>query len=280
MHNLLRTLVLDGQISLTLADTTAIVKEGIKLHKLSNSSAFVFGKAISAMTFMSACLKGEKGEISLSVQTDGESGNIGVSGNGKLFLRGYIAQPCAKENAEEKRVWGTNGSLTIIRDDGYARPFVGTCALAESGNVDESFEEYYRISEQLPTHLKTAVEFDEKGELIFAGAVALQPLPFASSEALEKTENTDLQALLDGVKDKGVEGCAETYFETDKTVWEKREAKYQCNCSREYLTRVLVTLGKEQMHKIIKEDGAVRIHCHYCNKDYQFTQEDEERIFP
>ena len=46
MKNLLRTLVFDGQVSLTLADTTEIVREGIKLHKLSPSAAFVFGKAL------------------------------------------------------------------------------------------------------------------------------------------------------------------------------------------------------------------------------------------
>ena len=76
MKNVLRTLVSEGQVSLTLADTTEIVREGIKLHKLSPASAIVFGKAISAMTFMSACLKEETGEISLSVQSDGTGGGM------------------------------------------------------------------------------------------------------------------------------------------------------------------------------------------------------------
>ena len=279
MANLLRTLVYGGQISLTLADTTAMVREAIKLHNLSRSSATVLGKSLSLMTFMSACLKGEKGEISLSVKTDGAGGDIGVSGNRRLFLRGYITDPFV-EDATEKETFGTNGSLTVIRDDGYSRPFVGTCALNENGSIDEAFTEYYRISEQLPTYLKTAVEFDDKGALVFAGVVALQPLPFADKEILEKVEKTPLQALLDGAKEKGVEACAKDYFTVDETVWETREAVYKCNCSREYLTRVLVTLGKEQMHEIIKADGEIKIHCHYCNKDYQFTEEDERKIFP
>ncbi|MBQ8322758.1 MAG: Hsp33 family molecular chaperone HslO [Clostridia bacterium] len=280
MTNLLRTLVFDSKVSLTLADTTETVAEAIKLHKLSRSSALVLGKTLSAMTFMSACLKEETGEISLSVKSDGEGGDIGVSGNKKLFLRGYIAQPDASERADEKQVFGKTGSLTIVRDDGYSRPFVGACALPEIGGVDEAFEEYYRISEQLPTYMKTAVEFDGEGKLVFAGAAVLQPLPFADENTLKKTRETSLETLLDAVKEKGVEACAETYFAPDKTVWETRESLYKCNCSREYLTRVLVTLGKEQMHRIIEEDGAVRVHCHYCNKDYQFTEEDEKRIFP
>jgi len=65
----------------------------------------------------------------------------------------------------------------------------------------------------------------------------------------------------------------------DKEVWDLREVQYKCNCSREYLTRVLVSLGNEQMQQIIKEDGAVRVHCHYCNTDYEFTEEDRRKIF-
>ena len=61
MKNVLRTLVFDGQVSLTLADTTAIVNEGIKRHKLSASSALVLGKALSVMTYMSSCLKRDLG---------------------------------------------------------------------------------------------------------------------------------------------------------------------------------------------------------------------------
>ena len=54
MKNLLRTLIYNEQVSLTLADTTEIVREGIRLHGLSKGSGYVFGKALSAMTFMSA----------------------------------------------------------------------------------------------------------------------------------------------------------------------------------------------------------------------------------
>ena len=54
MSNVLRTLIYGGQVSLTLIDSTQIVREGTKLHKLTPASAYVFGKALSVMTFMSA----------------------------------------------------------------------------------------------------------------------------------------------------------------------------------------------------------------------------------
>ena len=283
MKNLVRTLIYDGQVSLTVANTTEMVQRGAQLHRLSTASAYVFGKALSAMTFMSACLKNERGEISLSLKGDGTSGEIGVSGNKLLHIRGFIGNTALEGGAtmtSEREALGQNSAITIIRDDGYNRPFVGACALPEDGGMDEGFEEYFRISEQLPTRIKTAVEFDENGVCTFAGFVALQPLPFAEESVLAAVEKQDLDALLAAVKTQGTAECISQYFTVDKMVWEERKAAYRCNCSRRYLTRVLVSLGEEQMRQIIEEDGAVRVHCHYCNTDYEFTNEDADLLFP
>lgn len=283
MKNLLRTLIYDGQVSLTLADTTDIVKEGARLHGLSEASLYVFGKALSAMTFMSACLKNERGEISLSLKGDGVGGEIGVSGNKALRIRGFIGNTQAEGEASEaaERVClGENASITIIRDDGYSRPFVGACALPKNGGLDEGFEEYFRISEQLPTRIATTVETDGAGGCVFAGFVALQPLPFADENVLKAVAGTDLTAILTDIKQSGVVACAKKNFTVDEKVFEERKAAYKCNCSRRYLTRVLVSLGETQMRQIIQEDGAVRVHCHYCNTDYEFTDEDADLLFP
>lgn len=279
MKNITRALVFGGQVSLTLADTTDMVQEAIKLHSLHKTSALVLGKALSAMTFMSACLKQETGEISLSFQGDGAGGDIGVSGNRKLFLRGYIGNTGVGEETDERACLGENGALTIVRDDGYNRPFVGTCGLPDTGGVDEAFEEYFRISEQLPTRLKTVVEIDENGACAFAGVAAMQPLPFAGDDILEKVENASLTEYLQTVKAQGAQQALVALFKEDTSATESREARYRCNCSREYLARVLVTLGETEMRRIVKEDGAVRVHCHYCNTDYEFTDADADEIF-
>lgn len=278
MNNVLRTLIYNGQVSLTLVDATEIAKEGIQLHKISKGSSQLFAKALAVMTFMSAALKNEQGEISLALKCDGAAKEIAISGNRALRLRGYIAETQLSDGFSEREMLG-EGSMTIIRDDGYNRPFVGACAFPERGGIDEIFEEYYRISEQLPTRIETSIEFDETGALRFVGAAVLQPLPFADKESLEKVEAADLFGLLEAVKTKGVEIAAADAFTKDETVWEVRGAVYKCNCSREYLTRVLVSLGEEQMREIIREDGSVHVHCHYCNTDYHFTEEDADRVF-
>lgn len=282
MKNVLRTLVYDDQVSLAVIDTTEIVKEGMRLHGLSKASAYVFGKCLSAMTYMSSCLKNERGEISLAVKSDGLGGDIAVSGNKALRIRGYIDNTQVEGGTsfeEECACFGKNGALTIIRDDGYSRPFVGSCALSQYGGVDEAFEEYYAISEQIPACLMTAVEFDEDGNCVFAGVAAMQALPFASAETLDKVGEFPFEELLAAVKEKGVEEAVRGYFEETESVWEVCDAVYKCNCSREYLTRVLVSLGEAQLREIIQEEGAARVHCHYCNTDYAFTDEDADKIF-
>lgn len=277
MNNVLRTLIFDGQVSLTVANTTALVSVGIQRHRLSKTSSLVFGRALSAMTYMSACLKQETGEISLSLKSDGACEEIAVSGNRKLHLRGYILNTQA--NGTQKDCLGETGSLTIIRDDGYNRPFVGSCAFPENADIDGAFEEYYRISEQLPTRIQTAVELDDNGACIFAGVMVVQPLPFADKETLEKVAALNLDKLLSLVKTKEIETLVKEHFRADENVWDFREASYTCNCSREYLSQVLVSVGEEQMRQIIREDGSLKVHCHYCNTDYEFTDEDADKIF-
>ncbi len=280
MNNLLRALIYHQQVSLTLADTTEIVKEGGRLHGLSPAATYVFGRGMSALTFLSACLKEEQGEISIALQCDGELGSIGASGNRALALRGYIentqlgGEPTLRT---EKLVLGKNGSFTVVRDDGYTRPFVGSCAFPENADFDSVLEEYFRISEQLPTRIATVVEVDEGGRCAFSGVLALQPLPFADKQTIEKVNELDLYAIVREMKLLTLDEVAKKHFAVENA--EYRKAEYRCNCSRQRLASVLITLGEAQLRDVIKTEGSVRVHCHYCNTDYLFTDEDIDKLF-
>ncbi len=278
MENIIRTLVYGEQVSLTLADTTELVRRGKRLHGLTKGGAEVLGKFLSAAAFMSAALKEESGEISFALQCDGAGQLCNVSGNYALRIRGYLENSGA--SGSEREILGSEGSFAVIRDDGYSRPFVGSCALPENPTVDGILEEYYRVSEQLPTFIASVVDFDEDGEVSFAGIAVLQPLPFtleSTVAALPKGEA--LRAIVRKIPLLGVENVAKTEFSAKSDGIKGGKATYTCNCSREYLMQVLTSLGEEQMRAIIREDGAVRVHCHYCNTDYAFGDKDADLIF-
>ncbi len=278
MTNALKTLIFGKQVSLVLIDTTELAEKGIQLHNLKGASAYAYAKAISVMAFMSACLKEERGEISVDIRSDGALGGFCASGNKSLFIRGYAENTEADggwDDESERKILGA-GSLTVIRDDGYARPFVGTCAFDEGAGIDGAFETYYQISEQLPTRIKTVVKLGENGQMR-SGIAVMQLLPFTGEETQAKVRAFDLEGLINDLFEKGIK---ESVTALDCADEQALYVQYRCNCSRDYLSGVLVSLGEAQMREIIKQDGALRVHCHYCNTDYVFTDEDADKLFP
>lgn len=282
MKNVLRTLIYNESVSLTLLDATETVNEAIRLHGLSRASAVVFGKALAVMTYVASCLKEETGEVSVSIKGSRAADKISVSGNYALNIRGCIDNPIADaEPGDGADSFLGDGTLTMIRDDGYSRPFVGACAIPCGSGIDEAFEEYYRISEQLPTRIASVVRLDERGGCAFAGAAVLQPLPFADEELLKRLPvGEELKGVARAISELGLEKCAEAYFSAKSEDFSLREAAYKCNCSREYLSGVLVSLGRGQLVDVLRSEGEIKVHCHYCNKDYRFTREDIDGLFP
>ena len=53
---------------------------------------------------------------------------------------------------------------------------------------------------------------------------------------------------------------------------------YECDCSKEKMERGLIAVGKKELQSIIEEDGKAEIECRFCNKKYNFSQEDLENI--
>ena len=272
MDKLLRTLIEDGQVSLVAIDSTEMVRHAQIIHNLTEASARVFGRILTVMSYMSCWLKGEHSELSVNFKHHGETGEVCVSGDGNLYMRGYVYNPFAQNEKIGK------GYMTVVRDDNYKRPFVGTCEMV-SKDVDENFEYYYRLSEQLPTYIRTGVSFDEHGLCQRAGGIFLQPMPGASDIAKQsaKLAADDFSAFSERLKDKAACDLFKEYFSVDAT--EERDIEYRCRCSREYIAGVLTSMGKAELDEIIRAEGKINVHCHYCNSDYDFFEEDLEELF-
>ena len=277
MANLIRTLLYDDQVSLTLIDTTEPVKEGVRRHGLKGGVAKVYGRALSVMGFFSASLKNERGDVSFVIDGGGSMGVLQAAGNKSLCIRACVQNAAAA--GEEEEVLGKNGTLTVVRDDGYSRPFVGSCDFPKTADIDRLFERYFLISEQLPTYLASVVETDEEGEVVFAGVAVLQPLPFTDEKTVEDMPKGErLVEIVKKIGAEGLEKVAKEYFSAKFFGIENRLVAYKCNCSREYLSEVLVTLGEKQLRQILEEEGKIGVHCQFCNTNYTFTEKDIDGI--
>ena len=63
-----------------------------------------------------------------------------------------------------------------------------------------------------------------------------------------------------------------------RVIERKNTPKYECNCSRERMQEAFMTIGKEEIEKIIREDGKAEIVCHFCNKKYNFNKKELEEM--
>ena len=271
---ILRALVFDGEVSLAVADTTALVNEAIRIHKLSPLSAAALGRTLTVAAYMCSSLKDERGALSVTIKGDGVGGTISVSGDAALHMRGYIDEPQADlpPNAYGKLdvggCVGRNGTLTVVRDDGQGQPFVGTTELV-SGEIGEDFAAYFAYSEQLPTAIAVGVKVGREGSCLGAGGVFLQPMPGASEENIRRAEENIRQfsAISTLMQEGTAEDVLRRFFGEVK--FYTLHPEYKCNCSRHYI---------EGLRSIIAEQGKIEVHCHYCNTDYIFTPEEAERL--
>ncbi|MBE7089064.1 MAG: Hsp33 family molecular chaperone HslO [Clostridiales bacterium] len=274
MNKLYKTLIYDKQVSLTVMETTDMVNEAIKIHNLNKGAAKTLGGLLTCASYMSGCLKSEVGAISITVKAEGEVGTCSVSGDKDLHIRGYI------DGETEGKLKG--GYMTVIKDDGFFRPFVGTCQLV-CDDVSENFMQYFHISEQIPTAVAVGVEIGDDGKCVIAGGVVMQLLPGTSQENMDKAENKmqNFVKVCEVLKEMGVEGIMQKLFkgETEEGFVYMYSPEYKCNCSRQKISKILLSMSKDELLSIVNEQGKVSVHCHYCNTEHEFFKEDILKLF-
>ena len=272
MNKLYKSLVYGLQVSLSVLDTTELVNDAIKTHNLDETSAELLGGFLTACAYMAGCLKSDRGAVSITVKSGDGSATVSVSGDKDGHIRGYV------EGAEQGICGGV---MTVIKEDGFFRPFNGACEL-KSSSVSENLMQYFHMSEQIETAVAIGVKMD-KGRCVAAGGVVMQLLPHTSEETMDKAENAmqNFVNVADVIEELGADGIMEKYFsgETEKSGVYLSFPEYKCNCSRKKIEGVLMPLGKTELLKIVKEEGCVSVHCHYCNTDYRFDIHDILALF-
>ena len=273
MNKLFKALIYDKQVSLSVLDTTDLVNKAIKIHNLSGQSARLLGNLLTVCAYMSGCLKSDKGAVSITVKSPDSSGSASVSGDVNLHIRGYVDGSCKTSLA--------GGTVTVIKDDGFYRPFTGACELI-SDDVSENMEHYFDLSEQIPTKVRVGAKFDGE-KCLAAGGVVLQLLPGHTDEVKKFAEEkfAEIADVAEDIRTLGAEGLIKKYFsqQTAGVHMYITEPQYKCNCSRGKIATLLLSVGKSELENILKEQGEVSVHCHYCNTDYKYLKEDIDKLF-
>ena len=283
MGKIYKTLIYDGQISLSVLDTTDVVNKAMQLHGLTPLCAAGLGRALTVASFMATSLKDENEKLSVTIDGNGVGGKIVVCADGNLNVRGSIVNPHAdlplKSNGklDVGGLVGNEGTITVVKNLGLKEPYVGKCKLV-SGEIGEDFAAYYAYSEQQPTAIAVGV-LVKNDKCLGAGGVILQPLPDCAEENIGKAEKliAEFSDVSRKINEIGIDGIIKKYF--DEYEFTKYEKQYKCGCSREYVDKVLIALGKKELSDIIEKDGKIEVCCEFCDKKYVYGQKDVEELF-
>lgn len=65
---------------------------------------------------------------------------------------------------------------------------------------------------------------------------------------------------------------------TQLEILEKHPVEYRCYCSRDRVTRALISMGREELSSLIAEQGQADLTCQFCDKVYHYTKEELEEL--
>ena len=234
---------------------------------------------------MAAMMKNEDDVLTLSIDCDGPAKGLTVTADAHLNVKGIIKNPLvimSPNAAGHLNVGGAigRGTLSVIRDEGIAQPYVGRTQLV-SGEIAEDITYYYAESEQIPTSVGLGVLMSKDNTVKRAGGFIIQLLPFASDETISFLEDrlaafSSVTTFLDTGAD--IEAMMKALLGDDLTIEQTRETQYKCNCSRERVTKALISIGREEIDEMIKDGEAITLNCEFCDSHYTFSIDELKEI--
>ena len=57
-------------------------------------------------------------------------------------------------------------------------------------------------------------------------------------------------------------------------ITDRMPVAFTCNCSKERIEKVLVSLGREELEALVADGQPIEVNCHFCGKSYTFSLEE------
>jgi len=278
---------MDGFVKVVAIRSTEIVRRGAQIHGTTPNATAAFGRALTAASMMGNMQKVENGSMTLQIKGGGPIGSITCVSDPEGNVRGFVTEP--KVPLVEKypgkldvgATVGIDGTLTVIRDLQMKEPYVGTIELI-SGEIGDDITAYFAQSEQTPTACALGVLVDRDQSVRVAGGYLLQLLPGAPDDVIDRLEAGiqragAVTAMLDqGMTPEDILG--QVCGELGVVFMETTEVCYKCYCSRDRVTKALISLGKKELEEIAVEGKDFPVECQFCDELYTFTPEDIRQI--
>ena len=288
MDKMIRCITTDGAIMALAVDSTDIVYKASILHKTTPVVSAALGRLLSATSMMGAQLKSDRAIINTRITGDGPIGHIVAVSDSNGNVKGYVGNPnCVTGHYQNGKInvaeaVGKNGFLSVMRDFGSGEPYIGQVELV-SGEIAEDITNYYATSEQIPTVCSLGVLIDrETSQVLLSGGLLIQLLPGADDSTINRLEENI--STLDSVTTMLAKGLStidmvhEALKGFEVEVLDEYEIKYVCSCSKDKIKDLISNMPVPEIEDMIKKDHGASAFCHFCNKKYEFSEEELKKI--
>lgn len=283
MDKIIRATAKDGEVRIIAAITTDMVQKATKIHNCTPTASAALGRMLTSAGLMSAMLKSENDSLTLQINGGGEAKGIVVTAHTDGKIKGYIGNPSvdlplnSKGKLDVGGAIGTDGYLQIIRDMGLKEPYVGQVPIC-TGEIGDDLAYYFTVSEQTPSAVAVGVLVDRDLSIKAAGGFIIQMMPGASDFVADiiSYRLQEIPSVTTMISDgKTVHDIINSLFDDmDVKFYDEGVLEFECDCSREKVENALISIGKKDLQEIYDDGKTEELKCHFCNKSYDFTQED------
>ncbi len=258
------------------AVTTNLVEEARRRHECFPLATAALGRTMTGALLLAANLKTQE-SLTVRISGDGPLKEIVTDAYPDGSVRGYVRNPFVDLPLKQGK-WDVGqavgkGHIYVTRFVGLKQPFTGSVELV-SGEIAEDITQYLTVSEQTPSSVALGVLIAPDTTVAAAGGFFIQALPGAEEDAIEQLE-ANLQHLPPVSQmiseGKDATGILETVFAgLPIKTYDPLELSFNCQCSRQRVENMLISLGADEIKAMIAE-GQAEVCCHFCSEKYQFS---------
>lgn len=283
---IIRGMAADHQVRFFAAYSKNLVEEARKRHNTSPVATAALGRLLTAGAMMGTMCKNDTDVITIQIKCSGPIGGLVVTADARANVKGYVYNkdvmlPPSKAGKLDVGKALDLGVLTVIKDLGLKEPYSGQTHLV-SGEIAEDLTYYFATSEQIPTSVALGVLMNKDNTVRQAGGFIIQMMPFAQEEVIAALEArlkefSSVTSHLDAGETP--EDMMKKLFEGfDMEIEDKVPTQFYCNCSKERVSKAVISVGKKDLQEMIAEGKPIEVNCHFCNSHYTFTVEEMEEM--
>ncbi|HMD01897.1 MAG TPA: Hsp33 family molecular chaperone HslO [Candidatus Baltobacteraceae bacterium] len=268
----------DGSFSIVAGITTEPVREAQLRHHLFPTASAALGRLMTGAALLGASLKGRE-RLSLQIASDGPLlglvADVALEGPNEIGVRGYARRADVEVplNPSGKFDVGRavgRGRLQVTRSFEVGQPYVGIVEL-RSGEIGDDIAAYLAESQQIPSVVAVGVLANPEGIKAAGGAIA-QIMPGADERAiagLEERARTMPAVTTQIAAGATPEDLARSLAgEIALRFTGELRIAFRCRCSRGRVEVALLSLGIDELRKILDEQQQAEAICEFCKQRY------------